>query len=69
MKVASHCAIDLHGRAEPRTRVIVGGRKIPVAADSLFMENVCLLRDNTIVVEAENNKGKKVIVRSFEVLY
>jgi hypothetical protein len=68
-KVANDCAIDLHGWAEPGTKIIVHNRELPVAEDGLFMENVRLSRDNTIVVEAEHEKGKKTIVRSFEVLY
>lgn len=67
--VGNDCAIDLHGWAEPGTKITVGGRAIPVAPDGLFMENVPLSRDNTIVVTAENGDAKKVIVRSFEVLY
>jgi hypothetical protein len=67
--VGNDCAIDLHGWAEPGTRITVGGRELAVSEDGLFMENVRLSRDNTIVVEAENDKGKKTIVRSFEVLY
>lgn len=67
--VGNDCAIDVHGWAEPGTRITVGGREIPVAPDGLFMENVPLSRDNTIVVSAQSDKGKKVIVRSFEVLY
>ena len=66
--VGYNCSIDLYGWAEPGTKVIVGGREIPVAADGLFMENVRLSRDNKIVVEAENEGSGKVIVRSFEVL-
>ena len=67
--VGNDCAIDLYGWAEPGTRIVVHGRKLPVSEDGLFMENVRLSRDNTIVVEAEHKKGKKTIVRSFEVLY
>jgi len=63
------CAIDLYGWAEPRTRITVGGREVPVAADGLFMENVRLSRDDTIVVEAENDGDTKVIVRSFGLLH
>jgi len=51
------------------TRITVGGTEIPVASDGLFMKNVRLSRNNTIVVAAENEGGKKVIVRSFEALY
>ena len=63
------CAIDLYGWAEPGARITIGGREVPVAADGLFMENVRLSRDNTIVVKAENDGDRKVIVRSFGVLH
>jgi len=63
--VANGCAIDLYGWAESGTKIIVNGRELPVSEDGLFMENVGLSRDNTIVVEAEHEKGKKTIVRSF----
>ncbi len=67
--VANDSAIDVFGWAEPETKVVINGRELPVSSDGLFMENVHLSRDNTIVVEAEHKKGKKNIVRSFEVLY
>ncbi len=67
--VGNDCAIDLYGWAEPGTKIVVQGRELPVSEDGLFMENVRLSRDNTIVVEAEHKKGKKTLVRSFEVLY
>jgi hypothetical protein len=67
--VANDCAIDVFGWAQPETNVIVNGRTLPLSDDGLFMENVGLSREHTIVVEAEHEKGKKRIVRSFEVLY
>jgi hypothetical protein len=67
--VANNCAIDVFGWAEPETKVVINGRNLPLSDDGLFMENVGLSRDKTIVVEAEHKKGKKTIVRSFEVLY
>jgi hypothetical protein len=67
--VGNDCAIDLYGWAEPGTKIVVQGRELPVSEDGLFMENVRLSRDNTIVIEAEHKKGKKTLVRSFEVLY
>jgi len=67
--VANDCAIDLHGWAEPGTKIRVNGRELTVSQDGLFMENVSLSREHTIVVEAEHGKGSKTIVRSFEVLY
>ncbi|MFB0553437.1 MAG: glycoside hydrolase domain-containing protein [Phycisphaerae bacterium] len=67
--VANDSAIDVFGWAEPETKVVINGRELPVSSDGLFIENVHLSRDNTIVVEAKHKKGKKNIVRSFEVLY
>ncbi len=67
--VANDCAIDVFGWAESETKVIVNRRELPVSSDGLFMENVNLSRDHKIIVEAEHEKGKKTIVRSFEVLY
>jgi len=67
--VANDCAIDVFGWAQPGTKVVVNGRSLPLSDDGLFMENVSLSRENTIVVEAEHEKGKKRIVRSFEALY
>ncbi len=66
--VGSGCSIDLYGWAEPGTKITVQGTELPVAQDGLFMENVRLSRDNTIVVLAEHEKGKKTITRSFEPL-
>jgi len=67
--VVNDCAIDVFGWAETGTKVVVNGRSLPLSDDGLFMENVSLSRDNTIVIEAEHEKGNKKIVRSFEVLY
>jgi hypothetical protein len=67
--VANDCAIDVFGWAGPGTKVVVNGRRLALSDDGIFMENVHLSRDNTILVEAEHKKGKKNIVRSFEVLY
>ena len=67
--VANDCMIDLYGWAEPGTKISVGGTELPVSPDGLFMENVRLSRDNTVVVEAELGQSKKTIVRSFGVLY
>ena len=67
--VANDCAIDVFGWAEPGTQIVVNSRKLSVSDDGLFMENVHLSRDNTIVVEAEHKKGKKTIIRSFDVQY
>jgi hypothetical protein len=67
--VANDCAIDVFGWAESRTEIVVNGRKLYLADDGLFMENVSLSRDQTIVVQAKTKNGQKTIVRSFNVLY
>lgn len=67
--VANDCAIDVFGWAEPKTKVVINGRGLSVSDDGLFMDNVPLSRDHTIIVEAEHKNGKKTIIRSFEVLY
>jgi len=67
--VANDCSIGVFGWAEPETKIVVNGREMPLWPEGLFMENVHLSRDNTIVIEAEHKEGKKRIVRSFEVLY
>ena len=67
--IANDCAVDVFGWVEPETKIVINGRELPVLSDGLFMENIRLSRNNTIVVEAENEKGKKTIVRSFEVMY
>ncbi len=67
--IANDCAVDVFGWAEPGTKIIINNRESPVSSDGLFMENVPLTRDSTIVVKAKNEKGEKTIVRSFEVMY
>lgn len=66
--VGNGCSIDLYGWAEPGTKITVQGTELPVGEDGLFLENVQLSRDNTIVVQAEHEKDKKTITRSFEPL-
>jgi len=67
--IANDCAVDVFGWAEPGTKIVVNNRESPVSSDGLFMENVPLSRDKKIVVKAVNDKGEKMIVRSFEVMY
>jgi hypothetical protein len=67
--VANDCSLDVFGWAEPGTKIVVNGRHLPLSPNGLFMENMRLSRDNTIVVDAEHSKGKKRTVRSFEVMY
>ena len=67
--IANDCAVDVFGWAEPETKIVVNGTELPVATDGLFMHNVRLSKDNTVVINAEGKNAKKTIVRSFEVLY
>ncbi len=67
--IANDCAVDVFGWAEPGTKIVVNNRESPVSSDGLFMENIPLTWDSTIVVKAKNEKGEKTIVRSFEVMY
>jgi hypothetical protein len=64
--VAANCAVDVFGWAEAGTKVTINGTAAPVAADGLFMDNVRLSQENTIVVQAQHNKGTKKVVRFFE---
>lgn len=66
-RVASDAAIDVHGWAEPGTRIAVNGEDVPVAEDGLFMESVAPSKQ-MIVVEARNEKASRRIVRRFEPL-
>jgi hypothetical protein len=67
--LANDCAVDVHGWAEPGTKITVNGRPTPVAADGLFTQHVTPTREGTLVVEAESAAGRKVLVRKFKLLY
>jgi len=67
-QAASDASIDVHGWAEPGTRITVNGRDVPVAEDGLFMENVRPSSNLTVVIEARNEKAGKRVVRRFEAL-
>ena len=43
--VANNATIDVHGWAEPGTRITINGTEVPVAADGLFLENVRISRE------------------------
>ena len=64
-RVAGDATIDVHGWAEPGTRIAINGTDVPVAEDGLFMENVRVSRQNTIVVEAKGPQSGKRLVRQF----
>ena len=67
--LANNCAIDVHGWAEPGTKIRVNGQQLPVASDGLFIEQVRPSSEGTIVLEAESSSGSKTIVRKFRLLY
>ncbi|NUQ65756.1 MAG: DUF4091 domain-containing protein [Pirellulales bacterium] len=67
--VANNCAIDVHGWAEPGSRIKVNGRETPVAPDGLFLVQTPPSRKGTILVEAENGPAKQTLVRTFRLQY
>lgn len=68
-RVADNAAIDVHGWAEPGTRITINGTEVPVAEDGLFLENVSLPSRRTITVEARQQNARKQIVRRFQPLH
>ena len=67
--VANDCAIDVHGWAEPGSRLRINGQETPVAADGLFLMETAPSREGTITLEAENTKGRKTLARKFRLAY
>jgi hypothetical protein len=67
-RVANGASIDVHGWAEPGTRILVNGTELPVAEDGLFLENVSLSSKQTLTVEARGEKASKQITRHFATL-
>jgi hypothetical protein len=67
--IANDCAVDVYGWVEPDAKIVVNGKKLPVADDGLFMEAVRLSPEHTVVVQAQSKKGKKKVARYFNVLY
>jgi hypothetical protein len=68
-RVADRSAVDVHGWAEPGTRITINGTEVPVAEDGLFLENVAPSSRRTITIEARSPQGKKQVVRHFRPLY
>ncbi len=67
--VANDCGIDVHGWAEPGSRLKINRQDTPVAPDGLFLAQVRPSPEGTIVVEAENDKGHKTLQRKFRLLF
>ena len=67
--VANNCSIDVHGWAEPGTKITINGREVPVAADGLVVQETPPSREGTVVVEAENGQGRTTTVRKFRLQF
>ena len=67
--VANNCSIDVHGWVEPGTKIKLNGHEVPVAADGLVLQETPPSREGTVVVEAENSKGRKTTVRKFRLQF
>lgn len=67
--VANNCSIDVHGWVEPGTKVKINGHEVLVAADGLVLHGTPPSREGTVLVEAENGKGRKTTVRKFRLQF
>jgi len=66
--LAADCAVDVHGWAEPGTKIRINSRDVPVASDGLFIERIRPSSEGTIELEAEKEDGRIVVVREFALL-
>jgi len=66
--LAADCAVDVHGWAEPGTKIRINGRDVPVASDGLFIKQIRPSSEGTIELEAEKEDGQRVVVREFALL-
>lgn len=67
--VANDAQIDVHGWAEPGTRLRINDQPAPLASDGLLLQESRVSKDGAIVVEAENDRGRKTIVRRFRLQF
>lgn len=67
--VANDCGIDIHGWAEPGSRVKINGQETPVAPDGLLLAQARPSAEGTITVELENDKGRKTLQRKFRLQF
>jgi hypothetical protein len=67
--VANDCAIDVHGWAEPGSKLKVNGQAVPVAADGLFYAHPRASREGKIAVEVENGKNRRTLERKFRLQF
>jgi hypothetical protein len=66
--LAKGCSIDVFGWAEPGTRIRINGEPVPVASDGLFLNQLPPSSEGKILLEAQGQGGKKVLVRKFKLL-
>ncbi len=68
--VANNCTIDIHGWAEPGTRLTINkNQEVPVASDGVFFARVRPSRTGSVSFEAEGAKGRKVFDRQFSLQF
>jgi hypothetical protein len=68
--VHSRGPIEVIGMTDPGTEIIVNGKKLPVSSKGFFAEIFYVsLTADMIVIEAENQNGRKIITRKFHVTY
>ncbi len=67
--MANNCVIDIHGWAEPGTRLKINKKQeVPVAPDGVFFARV-YPSQGSVTVEAEGAKGRKVFNRKFRMQF
>jgi uncharacterized protein len=66
--VAGDGNLDVHGWAEPGTRIKINGHATSIAADGSFLADARPGRDGLLTVQAENGSGQKTLVRRFKLL-
>lgn len=66
--LANNSAVDVHGWAEPGTRIRINGTEAPLANDGLFLHDVHAAKDGTVTLEAELGGTRKRLVRHFRLL-
>ncbi|MFA7174122.1 MAG: glycoside hydrolase domain-containing protein [Kiritimatiellia bacterium] len=68
--MANNCTIDINGWAEPGTRLKINkNQEVSMAPDGVFFARVKPSHTGSFTVEAENEKGSKVLSRKFRLQF
>jgi hypothetical protein len=68
--VHDRAPIEVIGVTDPGTKIIVNGKHLPVSSQGFFTEIFYVsLTEDLIVIEAEHQDGRKILIRKFNVIY